>query len=183
MSFSVRNGVRQGRVLSPILFCIYIDGLLEKLRLCGFGCLIGSQYAGALAYADDIVLLAPTSGAMRAMLTVCEEYAKEFDVIFNAAKSKCVICRHRGMRSVDSSPSFHICYDKIEVVSSWPHLGHIISDDCSDKLDIVNRRGCFIGQANNLLCTFGKLDSTVKTRLLKSFVDPSMDVNCGIYRM
>ena len=172
--FPVLNGVKQGGVLSPILFCIYIDGLLNKLNSSMTGCCIGSQFTGALAYADDIVLLAPTAAAMRSMLKICEEYAKAFDVVFNASKSKCVICRHRGAvrnntdRSVEKM-SFEICGNAIEVVTSWPHLGHIISDDCDDKLDILNRRCSFIGQANNLICVFGKLDCSVKTKLLKSY--------------
>ena len=66
--FPVLNGVKQGGVLSPILFCIYIDGLLNKLNSSLTGCCIGSQFTGALAYVDDIVLLAPTAAAMRSML-------------------------------------------------------------------------------------------------------------------
>ena len=64
------NGVKQGGVLSPILFCIdiHVDGLLNKLNSSLTGCCIGSQLTGALAYADDIVLLAPTAAAMRSML-------------------------------------------------------------------------------------------------------------------
>ena len=65
---------------------------------------------------------------MRSLLRICEEYAKAFDVVFNANKSKCVICRHRDAvrnntdRSVEKM-SFEICGNAIEVVTSWPHLG------------------------------------------------------------
>jgi len=48
--FSVQNGVKQGGVLSPILFCINMDGLLNKLHSSMIGCCIGSQFTGALAY-------------------------------------------------------------------------------------------------------------------------------------
>ena len=48
------NVVKQGGVLSPVLFCIYTDGLLLVVCTAGFGCCIGSMFIGILAYADDI---------------------------------------------------------------------------------------------------------------------------------
>ena len=39
-SFVIENGVRQGGIVSPILFCIYIDGLLHRLSESGVGCFI-----------------------------------------------------------------------------------------------------------------------------------------------
>jgi len=50
--------------ISPVLFCIYIDDLLVRLSLSGIGCYIGLNFCGALGYADDIVLIAPTASAM-----------------------------------------------------------------------------------------------------------------------
>lgn len=69
-NFSVVNGVKQGAIISPILFCVYLDNLLIELREAGVGCFIGSWFVGALAYADDLVLLAPTASAMRRMLFI-----------------------------------------------------------------------------------------------------------------
>jgi len=57
---TIENGVKQGGTVSPVLFCIYIDGLLHLLRESNVGCFIGNVFVGALAYADDIALLAPT---------------------------------------------------------------------------------------------------------------------------
>ena len=65
-------------MLSPVLFCVYIDDLLQTLSSKRIGCCIGRMFTGVLAYADDIVLLALSAQAMRIMLSVCEEYAKEF---------------------------------------------------------------------------------------------------------
>jgi len=55
----VLNGVKQGGIISPILFCVYIDDLLLLLAQSEVGCFIGNWFNRALAYADDIVLLAP----------------------------------------------------------------------------------------------------------------------------
>jgi len=64
----------------PFFFCVYIDGLLQRLYESGVGCYIGNVFVGALVYADDVVLLAPTHSAMRRMLRVCEDVAKDFCV-------------------------------------------------------------------------------------------------------
>ena len=61
----VSNGVRQGSVLSPILFSVYLDDLLEDLSQSGVGCYWGHMFVGALCYADDLVLLAPCASALR----------------------------------------------------------------------------------------------------------------------
>ena len=57
--FAISNGVRQGGVISPLLFTLYIDNLLERLRPVGVGCYIGKTFHGAFGYADDLILLTP----------------------------------------------------------------------------------------------------------------------------
>lgn len=57
------NGVKQGAIISPILFCVYLDTLLVRLKEAGVGCYFGSYFVGALAYADDVALLAPSANA------------------------------------------------------------------------------------------------------------------------
>jgi hypothetical protein len=74
-----------------ILFSIYYDDVLCRLQRAGVGCYIGQIFTGALSNADDLVLLAPTASAMRRMLAVCEDYAAEFQVSFNADKTKWMV--------------------------------------------------------------------------------------------
>jgi len=156
------NGVKQGGVLSPVIFSVYIDGLLVRLENARVGCHIGSYYVGALAYADDILLLAPTPTAMRQMLNICDEYAHDHSIVFNGSKSKCLISEprkriqlvralHRDMRQ------FAIGGKEIEFVDTFVRLGHVIRSDMNDNGDVENQRCKFIGQTNNELCCFGKL--------------------------
>ena len=86
--FNAKNGVKQGRLLLPILFTIYFDELLLKLEACGVACYVRNLFMGALAYAEDVVLLAPTITAMNTLLSVASKFAKSYNVVFNANKTK-----------------------------------------------------------------------------------------------
>ena len=70
-------------MLSPAFFPIYIEDLLQRLRGLGVGCHIGDQFLGAAGFADDIVLLAPSRGAMEIMLATCENFAAENNLKFS----------------------------------------------------------------------------------------------------
>ena len=76
--------------LAPFYLAFIFDTLLISLSQAGIGCHFGSFFVGALAYADDLVLLAPSENAMRHMLRLCDDYAAQFNVVFNASKSKCL---------------------------------------------------------------------------------------------
>ena len=87
-SFKVCNGVKQGGVLSPILFAVYVDSLLGRLEQSGVGCHIGGHFVGALAYADDVTLVAPSRSGIRTLINVCEQFALDYDITFNGTKSQ-----------------------------------------------------------------------------------------------
>jgi len=103
------------------------------------GCFTGRVFVGALVYTDDIVLLSPKASGMRTLLHVCDVFANDFSVVFNAAKSKCLwfITRRISASYYKNPPSFFLIGgNAIPFVSSWPHLGHILTTDMNDKIDI-----------------------------------------------
>ena len=65
LSFNTFNGVKQGGVISPILFSIYYDELLTRLSSSRYGCRLSGKFVRALAYADDITLLCPSLQAYK----------------------------------------------------------------------------------------------------------------------
>ena len=88
--FNVGNGVKQGGVLSPILFNLYIDGLLIRLQKSGVGCHMNNIYMGALSYADDITISCPSLYGLSIMLDICNNFANEHFITFNTKKTVCI---------------------------------------------------------------------------------------------
>ena len=129
-NFDCSNGIKQGGVLSPVLFCVYMDELLGRLRDSGIGCFVGNLFCGALSYADDLAILAPTHYATCQLLNTCESFANEFHVLFNSAKSHLLyFSPHPRMRR--SNKLFLINGETIDFVDSAIHLGTYIGKNAN----------------------------------------------------
>ena len=85
--FSVTNGVKQGAVLSYILFCIYIDELIKRLRRNKTGFWLNGNFVGVIVYADDIVLLSPTLDGLQEMIKTCSDYTTQHNLSFSTHKT------------------------------------------------------------------------------------------------
>jgi len=79
----LKNGCKQGAVLSGILYNFYVNGLFQRLRERKSGCWIGLHFVGMVGYADDDWLLAPSESALQEMLVTCEEYNAEHGLQFS----------------------------------------------------------------------------------------------------
>ena len=153
--FPLSNGVKQGAVLSAILYCVYMNGLFEKLRENKIGCWIAGDYLGILGYADDNFLLSPSIEGLQSMLKTCEEYAEEHNLIFSTdpdpakSKTKCMafLLKERSLEKLT------LCGNPLGWVNHGKHLGNKITNDISGlmKQDIIEKRAKFIAR-NNELC-------------------------------
>ena len=86
----ISNGVKQGGCLSPTLFSVYMNELIEILRKNNIGCRYGSEYIGVFCHADDLSVLCPSFTGIKEMLKTCEDYAMKHNILFNAKKVKCL---------------------------------------------------------------------------------------------
>ena len=73
-SFKVTNGVRQGSILSPQLFNIYIDGLSDILNKSSVGGSIGGKRINHMLYANDLCIVSLSSAGLQQLLTICDQY-------------------------------------------------------------------------------------------------------------
>ena len=85
--FTVSNGVRQGGILSPFLFNVYMDELSTWLNKLSIGCAVGNLRINHIMFADDLVLVSPSTRGLSILLHECEKYGIECDILFNPKKS------------------------------------------------------------------------------------------------
>ncbi len=89
--FKVTNGVRQGGILSPYLFNVYVDEMSEELKKCNVGCNLNGHLINHIMYADDLVLISPSSAGLSQLLHECEKLGTRHDLKYNAKKSAVMI--------------------------------------------------------------------------------------------
>ena len=169
--FHVTNGVRQGGILSPFLFNLYMNDLSLTLNTSGTGCRIGDCLINHLMYADDLVILSPYSAGLQQLLAICSMYGAEFDIKYNAKKSKIMIVRSREDRKA-RFPEFYLAGMVLGVCSDITYLGHYITNDLTDDKDILRQRRKLYAQANMLCRKFNMCSLTVKTALFRAYCTP-----------
>lgn len=125
--FWTEKGLRQGCLLSPILFCIYIAGLEKEYEKRNVGGVkIGKKRVWTLVYADDIVLLAYNREAILNMLATLKIFLKSRDLVLSTEKTKVMICHKstRGKKNKNSSQEkWKWGGEEIEEVKSFKYLG------------------------------------------------------------
>ena len=127
-AFKVKNGVRQGAVLSPSLFSLYIDALLIQLEKSGFGCHVNNYFYGCSAYADDIIHLSPTRNGLQNMFNMCVAYFEEHKITISTnvdikkSKTKCIF--FSNTKNYDEPACIMFNNVPLPWVKTWPHLGN-----------------------------------------------------------
>ena len=73
-------------LVNLLLFTVYLDSLIKTLKQRNIGCKIGNKFLGVFGYADDLTLICPTLSGLQEMLNVCEDFSKDYNILFNAPK-------------------------------------------------------------------------------------------------
>ena len=167
--FTVSNGVRQGGIVSPILFNVFLNQLSVELNQSKIGCSINSHVVNHLFYADDSVLLAPSSKALQNLIHICcETYSKRFELTYNVKKTK-VMCFKPKNRSDLYIPRFTLNGVNLDIVSMYKYLGCILVDTLSDNKDIERQMKAIYARGNMLSKKFGMCNDDVKCKLFKAY--------------
>jgi Reverse transcriptase (RNA-dependent DNA polymerase) len=136
--FRICNGTRQGEILSPYLFARYIRELIAVIVQANIGCNIGGAFCNIFAYADDLVLLAPSWKAMQSLIKLLSQCAQNIEMTCNAATTVCMVCNHKCRRMIIASEFFNVtfCGAERKFMSEFKYLGHVIDHELSDDKDV-----------------------------------------------
>ena len=100
--FIIGQGVRQGGILSPFLYCMYVDELLDQLTTSGLG--VAIPYCGSPMYEDDLALIIDSPATLQSMLNIVHRYALCWRYHLNGVKSVVMVfgestCSRRKARA------------------------------------------------------------------------------------
>ena len=162
----VGNGVKQGGIISSILFNIYMDDLNMHLNSSGIGGYLRTAFINHLCYADDLCLISLSSSGMQQLLHICNECAAEHQLIYNGSKSFSLCFKRKDLKI--SPPTFFLDQSKIPLVEQCRYLGTTISIKNSD-LDLKRQMRNMYANANLLLRKFSRCSVNVKCYLFKTY--------------
>ena len=166
--FRISAGVRQGGVLSPDFYSIYVDELLKMLEKEKKGCYFLGCFAAAIFYADDMAILAPSVKGLERLLLICGEYCKEWDICLNAKKSRNM---YFG-KKVETSYKISLNGKDIEWTTEWVYLGITLKTNKKFDCSVSERIKKFYRCANAIFRIEGKPNDTVLLHLVETHCVP-----------
>ena len=166
--FNISAGVRQGGVLSPNFYNIYVDGLIEILRSSNVGCHIAQLFAAAIFYADDMSILSPSLKGVQKLLDLCGAYCTEWDICLNPKKSKIML--FGKPTNIDYKPTLNGL--SIDWVQEWKCLGVMLKSGPTFGCTVTERVKSFYRSLNSILRVEGRSDDVVLLRLTEAHCVP-----------
>lgn len=178
----VLSGVRQGGILSPLLFNVYVDCIISKLRESKLGCSIKHVYVGCIMYADDLLLISSSIFELQCMLNVCGDLGHRLGIIFNGSKSSCLMI---GPSTLYQPGNMFINGSDIMWDNKLKYLGIFINNGRHFSVDLALTRRSFFKSVNYILSNCKFMSDLVKLELLEKHCLPilgycieSLPLNC-----
>lgn len=166
-SFGMSNGIRQGSLISPHLFNVYIDDLNHIISNSKLGCHIGTSSCNSFAYADDLVILAPSATGLNELLNICNKFAVDNLIEFSTRKTVVLLIQPQKHQML--KPNIYLGSTVLSYVTEFKYLGHMVTVDFMDDSDIERELRSMSVRGNVMLRKFQYCDDETKCYLFRTF--------------
>ena len=181
--FKTYKGVKQGCILSPRLFNLFINDIPDlfsddKMTNPCKPVHLNDTKINCLMYADDLILLSESEEGLQTCLNRLNEYNEKWDLKLNIKKTKVLIFQNNGKKS---QTSFKIGENFLQIATEYKYLGTIITNTGSFKTNEIKLkqkglRASFIISKN--IGPYAKPSTSI--RLFEKLIEPILLHNCEI---
>ena len=124
---------------------------------------------GVYCYADDLSLICPSFSGLTEMLNICDLYAKQYGILFNAKKSQLLLFDRKHREKDKVRPKLYMPNGElIPYVDECAHLGNIINTNNSSKVIEHAKKDIYI-RTNVLLSDFSFTESSTLSVLFNTY--------------
>ena len=131
--------MKQGDSLSPILFILTLQKVIQSIKMFPSGIKIGKQQLNVLAYADYIVLTGKNETEIRQLFVETENIAKKLGLHINQGKTKYMIVEGKNSSKRNKIGQLIIKKYAFERVKNFKYLGVILNEDNNRQIDLQER--------------------------------------------
>ena len=175
-SFPVKQGVRQGGILSTHLYKVFIDDFLETLQNKRLGLRIGTVYTGSPACCDDVAFLTKFKEELQIMFNEAKGYSGKHRYEIHPTKTNVVVAENE--HKVKDNPSWTLGENLIQTTDSAVHLGISRSGKKESNINTTERisvaRRTSYSLMNTGLHGSNGLSPEVSYQIYKTYVVPRL---------
>ena len=155
----------KGDTIHLLIQCLCIGDLREQLKSCNVDCNVNG-YFNHIMYADDLILISPSSAGLCQLLYECKQFGKSNDVKYNTTESGFMVFRSNILKGC-TILSAQLSGIILNVVVTYTYLGHYITYDPSGDAEINRKRRTLSVQGNITLRTFYMCSIYLKLTLFR----------------
>jgi len=149
---SLLAGVRQGGILSPLLFSAYVDEVLVALEASNVGCFIKRTCFNSFMYADDLILLSLSVVELQTLLTISADKLWSLDLAINTNKT---VCLRIGVRWRAKCCPLRVYGSDLHWADEAKYLGVLIKGGVKFSCNWQSSRSSYYKATNSVLGVLG----------------------------